>query len=92
MHFNMLAHYIHFYTKEEIERIYQMSHLDMARMWINKPKCHIYFDKLLPFYEIFKERLESLGGITEEIKAQIEKEKDESIDKAVDLFDLKPLD
>ncbi len=62
-------------TPEEIQKhtdiINNMSRLDMARMWRHTPAGHIYFDCALPFYEIFKNRFNELGGFSPEISKEI---------------------
>lgn len=38
---------------EEIERINQMSQIEMARLWRFAPSGHPYFDKSKPFWDDF---------------------------------------
>ena len=48
------------FTDEEIEKtkkdIQEMSHFAMAHLWRFAPAGHPYFDKTLPFYEIFEKQ------------------------------------
>ena len=58
-------------TQEEIDRINQMSQLEMARMWRFTPSGHHFFDKTLPFFEVFDARFTALGGFTPSISKQL---------------------
>lgn len=58
-------------VQEHTNIINNMSQLEMARMWRYSPSGHIYFDCALPFYKIFKERFNDLGGFTPEISKRI---------------------
>ena len=51
----------------EVAKINKMSQLEMARLWRFAPAGHPYFDGTKPYYKIFKERFEELGGFTPEI-------------------------
>jgi len=56
---------------EIIEDINNMSRIEMCRLWRNAPCGHPYFDISLPFYHIFKERFDRLGGFNPEISKKI---------------------
>ena len=58
-------------TQEEIDRINQMSQMEMARAWRYSPSGHHYFDKTLPFFEVFDARFTELGRFTPEISKQL---------------------
>lgn len=47
-----------------LKRINKMSQLEMARLWRFAPSGHPYFDMRKPYYKIFKERFDKLGGFT----------------------------
>ena len=51
-------------AQQLIERIKEMSQMEMARLWRFAPAGHPYFDKRLPFDEVFKKRFAELGGFT----------------------------
>lgn len=55
----------------EIEKINNMSHLEMARMWRFSPPGHPYFDNSKPFFKVFKERFDKFGGFTVNISKEI---------------------
>lgn len=57
--------------QEEIEKINNMSHTEMAKLCRFAPSGHPYFDSSLPFYEVFNERFLSLGGMTVGISKSI---------------------
>lgn len=62
------------YTKEQreiIDKINQMSHYDMCSLWRFAVSGHPYFDSTLPYYEVFKKRLDGFGGFTPEISKQL---------------------
>ena len=67
------------YTPEQIANelaiINNMSHAEMARLWRFAPGGHIYFHTALPFYDVFKKRFDSFGGMTPEISKLIGWEK-----------------
>ena len=48
--------------EEEKNRINSMSREEMARLWRFAPAGHPYFDSSGPYWKIFKERFDSLGG------------------------------
>lgn len=50
--------------KQEIEKINQMCHCEMAKLWRFAPAGHPYFDGDLPYYAVFKKRFDALGGMT----------------------------
>lgn len=54
-----------------VDDINNMSHKEMARLWRFTPPDHFCFDDRLPYFEIFKERFEELGGMTPKISKQI---------------------
>ena len=56
---------------EEIEKIHQMSQLEMARLWRFAPSGHPYFDTTKPFWNVFKNRFDDLGGFTPVISKAI---------------------
>ena len=58
--------------QEIIDQINQLSHFEMCRLWRNAPSGHIYFDKVLPYFEIFNKRLfKHFGGFTPEISKKL---------------------
>jgi len=59
-------------TKQKhIDYINGMPHYQMARMWRHSPAGHIYFDRTLPFFEIFEKRFNEFGGMTSKISKEI---------------------
>lgn len=58
-------------TQQEMDQIRRMSHAAMARLWRFAPAGHIYFNKTLPFYEVFDQRFKALGGMTSKISKEI---------------------
>lgn len=60
-------------VKREIEKINNMSHFEMAKLWRYSPIGHEYFDVNLPYFEVFMDRFRDFGGMTAEISKQIEK-------------------
>jgi hypothetical protein len=49
-----------------------MEHYEMCMLWRFAPSGHPYFDKTLPYAEIFKERLfKHFGGFTPEISKSL---------------------
>ena len=61
-------------TKEEItiEKINQMGHYEMCSLWRFASPGHPYFDKTLPYAEVFKNRLFNyFGGFTPEISKSL---------------------
>ena len=59
---------LHFMTIEQaaiIGRINQMTHHEMCQLWRFAEAGHPYFDRRLPFYEVFQARLfDHFGGFT----------------------------
>jgi hypothetical protein len=53
------------------KEINSLTHEQMAHLWRFAPSGHKYFDKRLPFFEIFKKRFDKLGGMTSEISKRI---------------------
>lgn len=50
---------------EELIKIDNMSHLEMARLWRFSPVGHIYFDRSKPFHAAFRKRFwDDFGGFT----------------------------
>lgn len=60
-------------TKQEIiDKINNMSHVEMCRLWRFAPSGHLYFDTTLPYHEVFRKRLyDNFGGFTPEISKMI---------------------
>ncbi len=56
---------------ETINRINNMSQEEMATLWRFAPSGHPYFDTPLPYYEVFKNRFDELGGMSPEISKRI---------------------
>ena len=55
-----------------IERIKQMSQIEMARLWRFAPSGHPIFSTLNdPLFQIFEERFQELGGMTPKISKAI---------------------
>ena len=54
-----------------VEEINKLTHLEMGRIYRFAPVGHIYFDRGLPYYKIFGERFEKLGGMTSDISKQL---------------------
>ena len=52
----------------EIDKIKNMSQVELARLWRFSPVGHPYFDTSLPFNEVFEECFQ---GFTPEISKQI---------------------
>lgn len=55
----------------EIEVINNMSHESMCRLWRFAPSGHPFFNSSLPFYNVFKARMDALGGFTPEISKSL---------------------
>lgn len=54
------------------DEINSMSHADMCKLWRFAKAGHRFFDKSLPYHEVFRERLfNHFGGFTPEISKQI---------------------
>lgn len=56
---------------KEIEKINNMSHIEMARLWRFAPSGHKYFDSSLPYFDIFNKRFKAFGGFTPKISKLI---------------------
>ena len=48
-----------------------MSQIEMARLWRFAPSGHPYFDSTKPYFKIFEERFNKLGGFTSEISKNL---------------------
>ena len=59
------------YEDPEVEKISQMSQLEMARIWRFSPPGCIYFNEELPYYDMFVARFKKLGGMTPEISKRL---------------------
>jgi hypothetical protein len=57
--------------KQSLDKINMMSHIEMASLYRFASPGHIYFDRSLPFSDVFMKRFNSLGGMTPEISKQI---------------------
>ena len=58
--------------QKTVDNINEMEHETMCSLWRNAPSGHPYFDKRLPFHEIFKDRLfKHFGGFTPQISKSI---------------------
>jgi hypothetical protein len=58
--------------EQEIEKINNMTHYQMCELWRFAPVGHPYFDRRLPYYEVFRKRLfEHFGGFTPEISKEL---------------------
>lgn len=56
----------------EIEKINNMGHEEMARLWRNAPSGHPYFDTTLPYHEVFRIRLFGhFGGFNPRLSKKI---------------------
>jgi len=55
----------------EIDKINNMTQIEMARLWRFAPSGHPYFDSRLPYYEVFAARFRELGGFTPGISKAI---------------------
>lgn len=56
---------------KEIAQINQMSQFEMASLWRFAETGHPYFDRNLPYFEVFNKRFKELGGFTPEISKAI---------------------
>ena len=54
-----------------IDKINNMSHIEMARLWRYAPNGHIYFDPSQPYFEVFEKRYNMFGGMTPEISKEL---------------------
>ena len=58
--------------QQEIEKINNMTHEEMARLWRFAPAGHPYFDSTKPFFKVFKKRLfEHFGGFNPQLSKKI---------------------
>lgn len=57
--------------QEWTERINEMPHVEMARLWRFAIAGHPVFDKTLPLFDIFQKRFSQLGGMTPAISKEI---------------------
>lgn len=57
--------------KQWKRKIDAMSHEEMARLWRTAPVGHPIFDNTLPLFKYFKDRFDSLGGMTPAISKRI---------------------
>lgn len=57
--------------QKEIDKINNMSQVEMAKLWRFAPPGHPYFKKDSPYFEIFKKRFDKLGGFTSGISKAI---------------------
>ena len=57
--------------EKEIEKINQMSQIEMASLWRFAPSGHPYFDKTKPFFKVFDKRFKQLGGFTPTISKSL---------------------
>jgi hypothetical protein len=55
--------------QEKMEKIAQMGHKEMARLWRFAPGGHEYFKK--PYFEVFKKRFQELGGMTPQLSKKM---------------------
>ena len=61
-------------TKEEqkvIDTINKLGHYAMCSLWRFAPSGHKYFHKDLPYYKVFKKRLDAFGGFTTAISKSL---------------------
>lgn len=57
--------------KETIEKINDMTQIQMASLWRHAPSGHPYFDTSKPFFKVFDKRFKELGGFTPAISKAI---------------------
>lgn len=57
--------------EEEIKKINNMSHEEIAKLWRFTPSGHPYFDCSLPYYEAVEKRFKKFGGMTTEVSKNI---------------------
>ena len=60
--------------QQELEKIRQMGREEMARLWRFAPPGHKYFNKNLPYWDVFTSRFKALGGITPELSKKLKLE------------------
>ena len=59
-------------TKEIIGKINNMTHYELCKLWRFASSGHPYFDKTLPYFEVFEDRLfKHFGGFTPAISKSI---------------------
>jgi len=56
------AQYLSDIDPAEVEKIYNMSMTEMLALWRFAETGHPYFDNRGPYYKIFKDRFDELGG------------------------------
>lgn len=56
---------------KEIEKINNLSHMEMARLFRFAPAGHPYFDLSKPFHEVFDKRFKEFGGWTPAISKAV---------------------
>ena len=54
-----------------IDKINNMSQIELARLWRSAPAGHPYFDNSLPYFKVFEKRFKELGGMTSEISKNL---------------------
>lgn len=57
--------------QKEINKINKMTHVEMAKLWRFALPGHKYFDKTLPYFEVFNKRFKEYGGMTSNISKLI---------------------
>jgi len=57
---------------KEMEKINNLSHREMARLWRYAPPGHPYFNTTKPFFFALRKRFEELGGFTPAISKEID--------------------
>ena len=70
----------------EIEKINNMSQVDMAVMWRFAPSGHPWFDSRKPYFKVFERRFKELGGFTPEISKKIDRETPRRIIKSMTIL------
>jgi len=58
-------------TQTTIEIIKKMTREEMASLWRFAPAEHPYFNKTLPYWEVFEKRFKKLDGMSPEISKKI---------------------
>jgi hypothetical protein len=57
--------------QKTINKINQMSRMEMAWLWRFAPSGHLYFDTSKPYSEVFNKRFKELGGFSPAISKAI---------------------
>ena len=57
--------------QKTIDEINQMDRFSMARLWRFAPSGHPFFDRSLPYYEVFEKRFKELGGFSPSISKSL---------------------